>query len=89
LIALRVTIHEEFGIHQLHHVRPKMGTEISERGGGIQTSANGTERALSAEQLLSHILPLLAGLGHFTVRAEPDMINCKLSDDVKTHRFEE
>jgi hypothetical protein len=41
----------------------------------MQTSANGTERSLSAEQLLSHILPLLAGLGHFTVRVEPDTSN--------------
>jgi hypothetical protein len=43
--------------------------------GWMQTSANGTERSLSAEQLLSHILPLLAGLGHFTVRVEPDTSN--------------
>jgi len=39
----------------------------------IQTSANGTERSLSAEQLLSHILPLLAGEGRFTVKVKPDM----------------
>ena len=36
------------------------------KDGWIQTSSNG------AEQLLSHILPLLAGIGHFTVRVEPD-----------------
>jgi hypothetical protein len=40
-------------MHHLYYVPPKMGPEISERGGGIQTSANGTERALSAEQLAS------------------------------------
>jgi len=40
--------------------------------GWIQTGANGAVRSLSAEQLLSHILPLLAGIGHFTVRVEPD-----------------
>jgi hypothetical protein len=38
----------------------------------IQTSANGAVRSLSAEQLLSHILPPLAGIGHFTVKVEPD-----------------
>jgi len=43
------------------------------KDGWIQTSSNGAERSLSAEQLLSHILPLLAGKkGHFTVRVEPD-----------------
>ena len=42
------------------------------KDGWIQTSSNGAERSLSAEQLLSHILPLLAGIGHFTVRVEPD-----------------
>ena len=40
--------------------------------GWIQTSLNGVVRSLSAEQLLSHILPLLAGIGHFTVRVESD-----------------
>jgi hypothetical protein len=40
--------------------------------GWIQTSSNGAVRSLSAEQLLSHILPLLAGIGHFTVRVESD-----------------
>lgn len=42
------------------------------KDGWIQTSSNGAERSLSAEQLLSHILPLLAGIGYFTVRVEPD-----------------
>jgi hypothetical protein len=40
--------------------------------GWIQTSSNGAVRSLSAEQLLSHILPPLAGIGHFTVKIEPD-----------------
>jgi hypothetical protein len=43
--------------------------------GWIQTSANGTARSLSAEQLLSHILPLLAGIGRFTVKVEADNKN--------------
>jgi hypothetical protein len=43
-----------------------------ETGGWVQTSSNGAVRSLSAEQLLSHILPLLAGIGHFTVKVEPD-----------------
>jgi hypothetical protein len=38
----------------------------------IQTSSNGAVRSLSAEQLLSHILPLLAGIGHFKVEVEQD-----------------
>jgi hypothetical protein len=42
------------------------------KDGWIQTSSNGAEHSLSAEQLLSHILPLLAGIGHFTVRVESD-----------------
>jgi hypothetical protein len=42
------------------------------KDGWIQTSANGAVRSLSAEQLLSHILPPLAGIGHFTVRVESD-----------------
>jgi len=42
------------------------------KDGWTQTSPNGAVRSLSAEQLLSHILPLLAGMGHFTVRVEPD-----------------
>jgi hypothetical protein len=43
-----------------------------EKDDWIQTASNGTERSLTAEQLLSHILPILAGIGHFTVRVEPD-----------------
>jgi len=42
------------------------------KDGWTQTSSNGAVRSLSAEQLLSHILPLLAGMGHFTVRVESD-----------------
>ena len=44
------------------------------KDGWIQTSSNGAVRSLSAEQLLSHILPLLAGIGNFTVRVESDNI---------------
>ena len=46
-----------------------------EKDGWIQTSANCTECSLSAEQLLSHILPLLAEIGQFTVNVEPDNNN--------------
>ncbi len=43
---------------------------------GSLTSSNGTVRSCSAEQLLSHILPVLAGIKgeHFTVRVESDYI---------------
>ena len=43
-----------------------------EKEGWIQTSSNGVVRSCSAEQLLSHNLPPLAGIGHFTVKVEPD-----------------
>jgi len=38
------------------------------------TSSNGTVRSCSAEQLLSHILPILAGKKgpNFTVKVKPD-----------------
>jgi hypothetical protein len=44
--------------------------------GWEQTSSNGVVRQLSAEQLLSHILPLLAAgnQGHLSVRVEPDKV---------------
>ena len=42
------------------------------KDGWIQTSLNGSVRSLSAKQLLSHILPLLAGIGHFTIKVEAD-----------------
>jgi hypothetical protein len=40
--------------------------------GWTQTSSNGAVRSLTAEQLLSHILPPIAGIGRFTVKVEPD-----------------
>jgi hypothetical protein len=45
-----------------------------EKNGWVQTSSRGIERICSAEQLLSHLLPILAGKGQgrFTVRVEPD-----------------
>ena len=45
-----------------------------EKGGWIQTSSNGQVRSCSAEQLLSHILPPLAGIKGqtLTVKIEPD-----------------
>jgi hypothetical protein len=41
-----------------------------EKNGWTQTSPNGKVRPLSAEQLLSHILPSLAGIGPLNVRVE-------------------
>ena len=41
------------------------------KNGWTQTSSNGIVRPLTAEQLLSHILPPLA-IGHLSVRVEPD-----------------
>lgn len=44
-----------------------------EKDGWTQTGPNGIVRSLSAEQLLSHILPLLTGKsGHASVTVEPD-----------------
>ena len=42
------------------------------KDGWTQTSLNGAVRSLGAEQMLSHILPLLAGMGHFKIRVESD-----------------
>jgi hypothetical protein len=46
------------------------------KNGWTQTSPNGIVRPLSAEQVLSHILPpLTAGnQGHLSVRVEPDKV---------------
>lgn len=46
-----------------------------EKNGWTQTGPNGVVRRLSAEQLLSHILPpLVAGNSdHLSVRVEPDV----------------
>jgi hypothetical protein len=45
-----------------------------EKEGWFQTSSNGTVRPCSAEELLSHILPLLAGMKgqSVIVKVEPD-----------------
>ena len=47
-----------------------------EKDGWTLTSLNGTERSCSAEQLLSHMLPVLAGIKgeHFTIKVESDTI---------------
>jgi hypothetical protein len=42
-----------------------------EKNGWTQTSSNGIVRHLTAEQLLSHILPPLA-IGHLSIRVEQD-----------------
>jgi hypothetical protein len=41
------------------------------KNGWAQTSSKGIVRSLTAEQLLSHILPPIA-IGHANVRVEPD-----------------
>ena len=46
-----------------------------EKNGWMQTSPNGRTRPLTAEQLLSHILPPLAGISPASVRVEPDKQN--------------
>ena len=48
-------------------------TQIYHKGkdGWTQTSSKGTVRPMTAEQLLSHILPVLA-FGHVDIRVEPD-----------------
>jgi hypothetical protein len=45
-----------------------------EKEGWLQTSSNGTARPCTAEQLLSHIRPPLAGLRgqHINIKVEPD-----------------
>jgi hypothetical protein len=43
-----------------------------EKNGWTQTSPNGKVRPLTAEQLLSHLLPPLAGISLASVRVEPD-----------------
>ncbi|MFA5771965.1 MAG: hypothetical protein WC974_04460 [Thermoplasmata archaeon] len=51
-----------------------------EKNGWTQTCPNGVVRQLSAEQLLSHILPPLAAgnQDHVSVRVEPDVIEKKI-----------
>jgi len=45
-----------------------------EKEGWVQVGANGSVRRCTAEQLLSHILPVLAGIKgkNVTVKVEPD-----------------
>lgn len=45
-----------------------------EEGGWFLTASNGTRHPCTAEQLLSHLLPALAGIKgkYVTVRVEPD-----------------
>ena len=43
------------------------------KNGWTQTGPNGVVRPMTAEQLLSHLLPALA-FGHVSVRVEPDVI---------------
>jgi hypothetical protein len=58
------------------YITTKHGSTQSYRkgkNGWTQTSPNGKVRPLSAEQLLSHILPRLAVNGNISVRVEPDV----------------
>ncbi len=41
-----------------------------EKGGWVQTSSNGRARPCTAEQLLSHLLPPLAGASPGVIRVE-------------------
>ena len=41
-----------------------------EKDGWTQTSSNGTVRPLTAEQLLSHLLPPLAGVSSAKIKVE-------------------
>ena len=57
----------------LIYIRTKRGyTQIyrREKSGWTQTSQNGKVRFLSAEQLLSHMLPSLAGVGPLNVKVK-------------------
>jgi hypothetical protein len=47
-----------------------MQTYQREKSGWTQTGRNGVVRPMTAEQLLSHILPPLAGVSSATVRVE-------------------
>jgi hypothetical protein len=55
-----------------------------EENGWTQTSPNGKVRPLSAEQLLSHILPPLAGISPASVRVESDK---QKKDDVEEKSY--
>jgi len=55
------------------YITTKLGyTQIyrREKSGWTQTSPNGKVRPMTAEQLLSHILPSLAEIGPLSVRVE-------------------
>jgi hypothetical protein len=45
-------------------------TYLREKGGWVQIRSNGTVRPCTAEQLLSHLLPPLAGVSPSTVKVE-------------------
>jgi len=51
-----------------------------EKKGWILTSSNGTIYPCTSEQMISHLLPALAGIKgpHVTVKVEPDYVNEKL-----------
>jgi hypothetical protein len=53
--------------------RGRTWTYSRETDGWTQTGPNGKVHRLTAEQLLSHILPPLAGVSPAKVRVEPDV----------------
>ena len=58
------------------YITTKRGFEQRYRraeNGWTQTGPNGVVRPMTAEQLLSHLLPALTS-GHLNVRVEPDII---------------
>ena len=58
------------------YITTKRGFEQRHRrvkNGWTQTGPNGVVRPMTAEQLLSHLLPALA-FGHVSIRVEPDLI---------------
>jgi len=57
-----------------------------ERDGWTQTLPNGRVRSLSAEQLLSHFLPCLAGVSPNSVRVEPDRLKKEKGEQEKKER---
>jgi hypothetical protein len=58
-----------------------------EKEGWMLTSSNGTTYHCTAEQMISLLLPALAGIKgpHVTVKVEPD--TKKLESQLQTHNF--
>jgi hypothetical protein len=56
-----------------------------EKEGWMLTSSNGTTYHCTAEQMISHLLPALAGIKgpHVTVKVEPDNTNQPFLGDLE------